>query len=96
MAALIGAGQNDRMSVPGSPQYRAELDFEITFANGGGLRGEGFRIDVAGPDLSDAELGAALVADLGLLMADEVRIRARRVFPDRHKRPDCGMPTSVT
>jgi arylformamidase len=87
MAALIGAGQNDRMSVPGSPQYRAELDFEITFANGGGLRGEGFRIDVAGPDLSDAELGAALVADLGLLMADEVRIRARRVFPDRHKRP---------
>ncbi len=75
------------MSVPEQPQYRAECDFAITFANGGSLRGEGFRIDVAGPDLSDAELGAALVADLGLLMADEVRISARRVFPDRHKRP---------
>jgi arylformamidase len=74
------------MSVPESPDFRAELDFEIGFANGGSLRGDGFRIDVPGPDLTDDELAAALVADLGLLMTSEVRISRRRVFPDRHKR----------
>ncbi|HEY6480204.1 MAG TPA: cyclase family protein [Streptosporangiaceae bacterium] len=74
------------MTTPDRAQYRAELDFEITFANGGRLSGEGFRIDIGGPDLSDAELGAALIRDLGLLMADQVRISQRRIFPDRHKR----------
>jgi arylformamidase len=74
------------MTVQDQAQYRAELDFEITFANGGRLAGEGFRIDIDGPGLSDDELGAALIRDLGLLMADEVRISQRRIFPDRHKR----------
>ena len=74
------------MTMPDQAQYRAELDFEINFANGGRLTGEGFRIDIAGPDLGDEELGAALITDLGLLMADEVRISQRRIFPDRHKR----------
>jgi kynurenine formamidase len=74
------------MTMPKQAQFRAELDFEITFANGGRLRGEGFRIDIAGPDPDDDELGAALITDLGLLMADEVRISRRRIFPDRHKR----------
>ena len=40
------------MTVPDQAQFRAELDFEITFANGGRLAGTGFRIDIAGPDLS--------------------------------------------
>ena len=74
------------MTMPDQAQYRAELDFEINFANGGRLTGEGFRIDIAGPDLGDEELGAALITDLGLLMADDVRISQRRIFPDRHKR----------
>jgi arylformamidase len=74
------------MTMPDQAQYRAELDFEIAFANGGHLSGEGFRIDIDGPDLSDDELSAALIRDLGLLMADEVRISQRRIFPDRHKR----------
>ncbi|HEY1644010.1 MAG TPA: cyclase family protein [Streptosporangiaceae bacterium] len=67
-------------------QYRAELDFDIIFSNGGSLHGQEFRIDIAGPDLSDAELGAALVRDLGLLMAGEVRITRREIIADRHKR----------
>jgi arylformamidase len=74
------------MATPDQAQYRAELDFEITFANGGRLAGEGFRIDIDGPDLGDDELGTALIRDLGLLMAAEVRISQRRIFPDRHKR----------
>jgi len=68
-------------------QYRAELDFEISFSNGGGLRGEGFRIDIAGPGLTEDELGAALIADLGLLKADRVEIRRHRILSERHKRP---------
>ena len=73
------------MSGP-APQYRAELDFEITFSNGGSLRGEGFRIDIAGPGLTEDELGAALIADLGLLMADRVEIRGHQILSERHKR----------
>jgi arylformamidase len=97
------------MTMPDQAQYRAELDFEITFANGGRLAGEGFRIDIAGPDLGDDQLGAALIMDLGLLMADEVRISQRRIFPDRHKRavprvpptpaatpPSAATPTSAS
>ena len=68
------------MSDPAA-QYRAELDFGITFSNGGGLRGEGFRIDITDPGLTEDELGAALIADLGLLMADRVEIRRYRRRP---------------
>ena len=67
-------------------QYRAELDFEITFANGGSLRGEGFRIDIGDPGLTEPGLGEALVRDLGLLMADRVEIRGYRIIAERHKR----------
>jgi arylformamidase len=67
-------------------QYRAELDFEITFSNGGSLRGEGFRIDIDDPGLTGPGLGAALIGDLGLLMADQVEIRRYRIITERHKR----------
>lgn len=73
------------MSDPAA-QYRAELDFEITFSNGGSLRGEAFRIDIAGSSPTEDELGAALIADLGLLMADRVDIRRYQILTDRHKR----------
>jgi len=43
-------------------QYRAELDFEITFSNGGSLRGEGFRIDIAGSGPTEDEPSRALPA----------------------------------
>ena len=45
-------------------QYRAELDFEITFSNGGSLSGAGFRIDIDDPDLTGPALGEVL-ADSG-------------------------------
>ena len=73
------------MSEPAA-QYRAELDFEITFSNGGSLRGEGFRIDIDDPGLAEPGLGAALISDLGLLMADRVEIRRYRIITERHKR----------
>jgi arylformamidase len=67
-------------------QYRAELDFEIGFSNGGGLSGSGFRIDIEDPSATPRELGAALIRDLGLLMADRVEIRHHRILRERHKR----------
>jgi kynurenine formamidase len=66
--------------------FRAELDFDISFTNGGSLHGEGFRIDISDEAPSDAELGTALLRDLGLLMAGDVQIHRRRIFRERHKR----------
>jgi arylformamidase len=81
--------QDRKSADPAGPpaQYRAELDFEITFSNGGSLRGEGFRVDIDDPAAAEDDLAAALVSDLGLLMTDRVEIRARRIVAERHKRP---------
>jgi kynurenine formamidase len=66
-------------------QYRARFDAEITFANGGGLRTDGFRLDVPGPDITDDELAALLVRHLGLLMVAEVRIDRKTIVEEPHK-----------
>ncbi len=68
------------------PEHRVELDFVITFRNGGGLQGEGFRLDIPGDDISDADAGAFLVRELRLSMVDEVRITARRIVAEPHRR----------
>jgi len=66
--------------------YRVEFDFEITFTNGGGLSGTGFRLDIPGEDVPDAWIADALVGDLRLLMVGDVRISNRRVLAEAHKR----------
>jgi arylformamidase len=68
-------------------QRRVQLDFEITFANSGGLQGQGFRLDLHGDDITDQELAAYLVADLRLLMVQDVRILKKEIIFERHKRP---------
>ena len=67
-------------------EYRAELDFEITFTNGGSLRGREFRIDISHPGMTEDELAAALVRDLGLLMVGRVDIHSRQVMRSPHRR----------
>ena len=42
-------------------EYRAVFDAEVVLANGGGLRTEGFRLDIPGPEIDDAGLGALFV-----------------------------------
>jgi hypothetical protein len=37
------------------------FDFEIDFSNGGGLQGQGFRLDIEGDDISDEALSDYLV-----------------------------------
>jgi arylformamidase len=67
-------------------QYRVQFDFEIEFSNGGGLQGQGFRLDIDGADIADDDLAAYIVRDLGLLMVGDVRIRNKEIIRERHKR----------
>jgi kynurenine formamidase len=73
-----------------SGEHRVELDFVVTFRNGGGLQGQGFRLDIPGTDISDEDAGALLVRELGLLMVDRVRIEARRIVAEPHRRRAAG------
>jgi arylformamidase len=74
------------MSRPPSTDRRVQFDFEIEFANGGGLQGHEFRLDIDGDDITDEELADHIVRDLRLLMVDEVRILDKRIVEERHKR----------
>ena len=66
-------------------EYRAQFDAVVTFANGGGLRTEGFRIDVPGPDVSPQEAARLFITSLNLLMVESVDLNDLRVFAEPHK-----------
>ncbi|WP_276372331.1 cyclase family protein [Chryseolinea sp. H1M3-3] len=65
---------------------RVKFNFEIYFTNGGSIKGEDFRLDISGNDISDKELADYLVKDLRLLMVGETRILNKQVFGEKHKR----------
>ncbi|MBT2747040.1 cyclase family protein [Lysobacter sp. ISL-42] len=67
-------------------QHRVQFDFDIEFSNGGGLQGQGFRLDIDGDDISDAELIDYIVRDLRLLMVGPARILNKRILVEAHKR----------
>ena len=72
----------------------SSIDFEVDFSNGGGIQGQGFRLDVPTSGISDAEVAALLVRELGLLMVGEVRITASADIAEPHRRrtsPRVGM-----
>ncbi|GAB3432979.1 hypothetical protein [Flindersiella endophytica] len=62
------------MTTTDTGDHRVRFDFEIDFANGGGIQGQGFRLDIEGADISDEELAEHLIRDLRLLMVRETRI----------------------
>jgi arylformamidase len=66
-------------------QWRAQFDAEVSFTNGGGLRTEGFRLDIPGREISDDELGVLFVRHLGLLMVAEVWITEKTIIDEAHK-----------
>src|SRR5690349_17845768 len=72
---------NDQQS-----ETRVEFDFAVTFSNGGGLHGEGFRLHIPGDDITDDELADYLIRDLRLLMVRTVRISNKRILVEPHKR----------
>ncbi|HEX7113277.1 MAG TPA: cyclase family protein, partial [Mizugakiibacter sp.] len=65
---------------------RVQFDFEVDFSNGGGIQGQGFRLDIDGDDIDDAALADYIVRDLRLLMVGAVRILNKQIIPERHKR----------
>ena len=76
--------------------HRVVFDFEVDFSNGGGIQGQDFRLDIDGDTISDEALAAYIVRDMRLLMVGEVRIVAKRIIVERHKRAESGggEPTS--
>jgi kynurenine formamidase len=66
-------------------QWRVSFDAEVSFTNGGGLQVQGFRLDVADPDIDDAQVAALLVRHLGLLMVGQVRVSNRQLIREAHK-----------
>lgn len=71
-------------------EKRVQFDFEVEFANGGGLQGQGFRLDIDGDDIDDQALADAIVGDLRLLMVRGVRILNKRIVTEPHKRARAG------
>ena len=43
---------------------RVVFDFEIDFSNGGGIQGQGFRLDIEGDDIDDQTLAEYIVEDM--------------------------------
>ena len=58
---------------------RVKFDFEIYFTNGGSIKGEDFRLDIAGDHISDKELADYIVADLRLLMVGQTKILNKEI-----------------
>lgn len=67
-------------------QKRVRFDFTVEFTNGGSLRGEGFRLDIPGDDISNERLADYLVNDMRLLMVGTIEIRNKRIITEPHKR----------
>ena len=66
-------------------EYRASFDASVTFANGGGLTVQGFRVDVPSADVDEAGIAALFVASLGLLMTESVELSNVEIFAEPHK-----------
>jgi arylformamidase len=67
------------------PQYRAHFDARVEFANGGGLTAEGFRLDMPGPDVGEAEVARLLVQHLGLALVGSVTLTNLRIVEEQHR-----------
>lgn len=65
---------------------RVVFDFAVRFSNGGGLHGEGFRLDIEGEQIEEDVLARAIIADLGLAMVDRVTISNAKIITEPHKK----------
>ncbi len=67
------------------PEYRAHFDFDIRFANGGGLTGDAFRLDVPSAAISERDLELLLVEHLGLTLVGSITISDLEVVEEPHR-----------
>ncbi|MEU8619360.1 hypothetical protein [Streptomyces sp. NPDC048623] len=80
MTTGTGPGRSGR-----SGQWRVDFDATVVFSNGGSLSTEGFRLDIPGDAIDDAELGELLVRHLGLLMVGSTSISRKELIQEPHK-----------
>lgn len=66
-------------------EFRAHFDFAIAFANGGGIHGEGFRLDLPREHMTEEAIGVLLVAHLGLALVSDVELRDLRIVDEPHR-----------
>ncbi|GHJ48181.1 hypothetical protein Cs7R123_55230 [Catellatospora sp. TT07R-123] len=66
-------------------EYRVSFDADVTFANGGGLQAQGFRLDIPSGTITDAEIAALFTRHLGLLMVERVDLRDVEILTEPHK-----------
>ena len=65
-------------------EQRAHFDAHVTFANGGSLRAEGFRLDVPSGDLQPDDVARLLVRHLGLALVGSVEITGLTIVEEPH------------
>ena len=65
---------------------RVSFDFEVEFSNGGGIQGQGFRLDIEGDSIADDALAAYIIRDMRLLMVGKLRILNKQIVTEPHKR----------
>ncbi|MRG61661.1 cyclase family protein [Agromyces sp. CFH 90414] len=66
-------------------QYRAAFDADIAFVNGGGLRADGFRLDLPSADVTETQVAELLVRHLGLALVASVALTNLQVVEEAHK-----------
>jgi kynurenine formamidase len=74
-------------------ENRVVFDFDVKFSNGGGIQGQGFRLDIEGDDIGDDALAAYIIKDLRLLMVGTVTILNKQIIAEPHKRS--SQPSAV-
>ena len=65
--------------------HRAHFDFDIAFANGGGMSGTGFRLDLPDATADETAIGRLLIRHLGLALVERVTLRNVRVVAEQHR-----------
>lgn len=73
-------------------EKRVVFDFELSFTNGGGMKGYDLRLDIDGETISDGELADYIVRDMRLLMVGKVDILNKFYIEEPHKRKAINVP----
>lgn len=76
-------------------EFRAHFDATVSFANGGGLSADGFRLDLPAAGLSEADIARLFVQHLGLALVSDVRLSDVRIVEEQH-RGSRGIETAPT
>jgi len=66
-------------------QYRAHFDARVTFANGGGLTAEAFRLDLPSADVDQVEVARLFVHHLGLTLVRSVELENLTIVVEPHR-----------